>query len=401
MSAQLPLGAPSSLRPILQAIRRHERPVELDLWLLISTGGLLAIGIVMVASSSFPILPNDPFYYLERHLIALGLGSVIGWVLYRLDPNLYAQHAGLLLLGILILLLLPFIPGLGVTINNGRRWINLGVTNFQVVEPVKLLLVLFIAGYCARRSGELQTDWLGILKPLGVSLVVVAALLAQPDFGSAALILAVTVAMIWLAGAHLGRLVALAAIVLPAMALVAVIEPYRVERLVSFIDPWKDQFDSGFQLTQALIAVGRGEVLGVGLGQSVQKLHYLPEAHTDFIVAVLAEEFGLFGLMVTLGLFAMFASRCFKLGLEGIRREKDFLGYAAFGIGLWFSAQALVSIGVNLGVLPTKGLTLPFISSGGSSAMMTIAALGLLFRLSADVRRAEAADCEASARPLP
>lgn len=380
------------LAPLMQAIRPSEKPVQLDLWLCAALGGLIALGIVMVASSSFPIIPNDPFYYLERHLIALLLGMGLAFLSYRLDTRLYRDHAPLLLLAIFVLLLLPFLPGLGVTINNARRWIHLGVTNFQVVEAVKPLLILFIAGFCARRMSELQSSWDGILKPLGVALIVVAALLAQPDFGSSALILSITLGMIWLAGASPRRLAVLAMALLPIMLIIAMLEPYRVLRLVSFWDPWADQFKSGFQLTQALIAIGRGEAFGVGLGQSVQKLHYLPEANTDFIVAVLAEELGLFGLLLTLALFALLAGRLFVLGLKALKRDLDFQAYVAFGIGIWFSLQALISIGVNLGVLPTKGLTLPFISSGGSSVMMSVAVMGLMFRLSAELRRAESAE---------
>lgn len=377
-------------RPWLMAFRPHETPVELDRWLLLAVGGLMMLGIIMVASSSLPIgqAMGSPFHYLSRHVIALGLGLVLAVLLYRVRPELLEKYSPYFAVAAIFCLLLPFVPGLGVRINGAQRWIKLGFTNFQMVETVKLMLVVFLAGYCARRVWDLQNRMVGILKPLGVSVLLVALLVLQPDFGGAVLVLTITVGMIWLAGASAIRLIGLGAgVLLPAMIALAVTEPYRLKRIVSFLDPWADPFRDGFQLTQALIAVGRGEWFGVGLGQSVQKLHYLPEAYTDFIVAVLAEELGFFGIALTLALFALLAGRCLMLGLEAVRRERYFLGYCSFGIGIWLAVQSLISIGVNFGVLPTKGLTLPLISSGGSSAMMSLAALGLVFRLSAELRR--------------
>lgn len=380
-------------RSWLQAIRPHQQPVPLDPWLLLGTGGLVMLGIIMVASSSLPVAQaaGAPFYYLTRHLVALGLGLILALLLYRADPARLEKYSPFFALAAFMLLLLPFIPGLGVRINGANRWIRLLITNFQVVEAVKLCLVVFLAGFCVRRAWELQNRLTGILKPLGVALLMVGALLMQPDFGGAVLVLTITIGMIWLAGASRVRLGLLAASLVPALLAIAWLEPYRIKRMVSFLDPWADPFKDGFQLTQALIAVGRGEWFGVGLGQSVQKLHYLPEAYTDFIVAVLAEELGFFGIALTVLLFAIVAGRCFMLGLEAVRREKFFLGYCGFGIGIWIAAQSLVSMGVNLGMLPTKGLTLPLISSGGSSAMLTLAALGLVFRISAELRRPGAA----------
>lgn len=377
-------------RPLQMALRPHEQPVELDRWLLLASGGLLMLGVVMVASSSLPVghALGSPFHYLVRHLVALSMGLALAWVCYRLDPQWLEKHSIWFAVGAFFLLLLPFVPGLGVRINGAQRWINLGLTNFQTAEAVKLLLVLFLAGYCVRRAWDLQTRMLGILKPLGVAVLLVAALMVQPDFGGAVLVLTITLGMILLAGASMPRLGSLAVgVLLPAMVALAFTEPYRIKRLVSFLNPWEKAFTDGFQLTQALIAVGRGEWTGVGLGQSVQKLHYLPEAYTDFVVAVLAEELGFVGITVLLLLFGVLAWRCLSLGLEAVRRDKTYLGYCAFGIGIWIATQAMVSIGVNFGVLPTKGLTLPLISSGGSSVMMTLAALGLVFRLSADLRR--------------
>jgi cell division protein FtsW len=236
----------------------------------------------------------------------------------------------------------------------------------------------------------LRQRLLGVLKPLLLTGVLASLLIMQPDFGGAALILAIALTMLWLAGASLSRLALLALVALPVLLWVAIAESYRLQRLLSFVDPWKDPYADGFQLTQALIAVGRGEWFGVGLGESVQKLFYLPEAHTDFIVAVIAEELGFFGLAGLLALFVLLCGRAYALGQQALDRRLYFHAYLAYGIASWFAVQAVISIGVNLGVLPTKGLTLPFVSSGGSSALMSVAALGILLRVSNDVRSRDA-----------
>jgi cell division protein FtsW len=246
-----------------------------------------------------------------------------------------------------------------------------------------------MASYLVRHRDNVQASLFGVIKPLGIAAVLVVMLLAQPDFGSAALLMAVTLGMVWLGGARVRNLALLGAMAVPALAWVAMSQDYRVKRLTSFLDPWADPFKDGFQLTQALIAIGRGEWFGVGLGASVQKLFYLPEAHTDFILAVIAEELGLAGIVLVLALFAWLVGRGFVMGLRAIEQGQRFAGYCAFGVSLMIALQALVSIGVNLGVLPTKGLTLPLISSGGSSVMMTCASIGLLVRISYEVSRAD------------
>jgi len=256
------------------------------------------------------------------------------------------------------------------------------------VEAVKLILVVYLASYLVRHRDGVEYKLFGVVKPLLVAGFVIVLLLAQPDFGSSALVIAVTVGMIWLAGARMRNLVLLGLPLVPAIAWAAMTEDYRMKRLTSFLDPWAHPYDDGFQLTQALIAIGRGEWLGVGLGSSVQKLFYLPEAHTDFILSVIAEELGLAGVLFIIALFTVLVSRGLILGLRGVEIGQRFAGYIAFGLSLMIGLQAIVSIGVNLGVLPTKGLTLPLISYGGSSVLLTCVMVGVLLRATFEINRA-------------
>jgi cell division protein FtsW len=375
-----------------QATRLGEPKGRYDLSLILAAAALAAVGIVMVASSSIAVadgLHVGPFYYLTRHLVFLGLGVAACFVIARLELAWLERHAVLFLMVGFALLLLVFVPGIGLRVNGARRWIHLGISGFQSVEAMKLFVIVYLASYLVRHREKVQGSFFGVIKPLGLALLIAVMLLAQPDFGSAALLLAVTVGMVWLGGARLRNLAMLGSLAIPAIAWAAFSSDYRVKRLTSFLDPWADPFKDGFQLTQALIAIGRGEWLGVGLGGSVQKLFYLPEAHTDFILAVIAEELGFAGIVLVLALFGWLIARGFSIGLRAVERGQRFAGYCAFGVSLMIALQALVSIGVNLGVLPTKGLTLPLISSGGSSVMMTCAAVGLLIRVSYEVARAE------------
>ena len=375
-----------------QALRLDELEGRFDPWLLATTLALACLGVVMVASSSIAITEGmhvGPFYFLNRHLLFLGGGIVLAIGLMRTELKEVEKHSHLLLALCFLVLLLVWVPGIGRTVNGARRWLNFGVANFQAVEAVKLMFIVWLSSYLVRNRDAIGDSWPVLLKPLGVAGALVAMLLVQPDFGSASLILAVTVGMVWLGGARIRNLAIPAAVAVAAMAFIVVLEPYRVRRLTSFRDPWADPFNDGFQLTQALIAIGRGEWTGVGLGASVQKLFYLPEAHTDFIFSVTAEELGFVGVCAIIGLFAVFTWRAMSVGLRCLRARRPFSGYCAFGVGLWISLQAFVSMGVNLGILPTKGLTLPLISSGGSSVLMTCAAMGLLLRVSYELDRAE------------
>jgi len=364
-------------------------PVLPDAWVLLPALLLLSIGIVMVGSASIAIAEGQgagTYHYLLRHLLFIAIGVSLALVL-KVVPMAFLERVSRPMLALSILLLLiVLVPGIGHTVNGSTRWIRLGFVNFQVVEAVKLMVIIYLAGYLARKAQLVQSRFFDTLKPLMYAGLLSVILLLQPDMGSAAVITAIVAGMVWLAGAAWRHIFVLGLLTLPAFGFAAM-EPYRLRRIVSFMDPWADPFASGFQLTQALIAVGRGELFGVGIGASIQKLFYLPEAHTDFIFAVLAEEFGLAGVIAVLALFLLLVTRIMVIGIMAHRRDKPFAGFVAYGIGLWIGLQAVVSVGVNLGVLPTKGLTLPLISSGGSSMLMTLVAIGIVLRIKYEMDR--------------
>jgi cell division protein FtsW len=370
----------------------------------------------MVASSSISVADSQhlgAFYYLKRHLVFLSLGLLAAGVAMRTEMKLLEKFAFPLLALAFVLLLAVFVPHLGMRINGARRWLNLLVTTFQPVEAVKLILVVYIASYLVRHRENVETRFLGLFKPVVVAGLIVLLLLAQPDFGSATLVIAVTIAMVWLGGARPIFLFLMGLPLMPLLYIAATGESYRMKRLTSFMDPWKDPFNDGFQLTQSLMAIGRGEWTGVGLGSSVLKLSYLPEAHTDFIFAVIGEELGLAGVILVISLFGLAVGRGLYIGLKGVEVGQRFAGYVAFGISLMLAMQAFVSVGVNLGALPTKGLTLPLISYGGSSMALTCAMAGVLLRATYEINRAldarqmatrmpaavAAADASAAAKP--
>ena len=364
-------------------------PCRPDAWVLLPALLLLSIGIVMVGSASIAVAEGQgasPYHYLFRHLVFITAGVTLALSL-KVIPIAFLERISRPMLAMsVLLLLLVLIPGIGHTVNGSTRWIRLGFVNFQVVEAVKLMVIIYLAGYLSRKAQFVQSRFFDTLKPLIFAGLLSAILLIQPDMGSAAVITAIVAGMVWLAGAAWRHIFVLGMLTLPAFAFAAM-EPYRLRRIVSFMDPWADPYASGFQLTQALIAVGRGELFGVGIGASIQKLFYLPEAHTDFIFAVLAEEFGLFGVVAVLVLFLLLVTRIMIIGIMAHRNDKPFAGFIAYGIGLWLGLQAVVSVGVNLGVLPTKGLTLPLISSGGSSMLMTLVAIGIVLRIKYEMDR--------------
>ena len=374
-----------------QAKRRTGPRGSFDPLLLCALIGLAGIGVVMVASSSISVADSQhlgAFYYLKRHLVFLSLGLLAAGVAMRTEMKLLEKFAFPLLALAFVLLVAVFVPHLGMRINGARRWLNLLVTTFQPVEAVKLILVVYIASYLVRHRENVETRFLGLFKPVVVAGLIVLLLLAQPDFGSATLVIAVTIAMVWLGGARPIFLFLMGLPLMPLLYIAATGESYRMKRLTSFMDPWKDPFNDGFQLTQSLMAIGRGEWTGVGLGSSVLKLSYLPEAHTDFIFAVIGEELGLAGVALVIGLFALAVGRGLYLGLKGVEVGQRFAGYVAFGTSLMLAMQAIVSVGVNLGALPTKGLTLPLISYGGSSMVLTCAMAGVLLRATFEINRA-------------
>lgn len=371
-----------------QATRLDAIGGRYDPWLLGAAATLASLGVVMVASSSIELSEN-PFYYLTRHLLFLGIGVGLAFWAMRTELKTIEQYNQVLLLACFGLLMVVFVPGLGSSVNGAKRWINLGVSKFQTVEAVKVLYIVWLSSYLVRFRDEVNATWPAMLKPLGVAIALVGLLLMQPDFGSSTLLLAITAGMLVLGGVNLPRMSMPIVFGLPVFAFIAILEPYRLRRITSFLDPWADQLGSGYQLSNALMAVGRGQWTGVGLGASVQKLNYLPEAHTDFIFSVIAEELGFVGVCSVVALYALLVGRAFWLGMRCVEMKRHFSGYIAFGIGLWISLQSFVSVGVNLGILPTKGLTLPLISSGGSSVLMTCVAMGLLLRVSYEMDRAE------------
>jgi cell division protein FtsW len=374
-----------------QAIRREGPRGHFDPWLLVGLIGLAGVGVVMITSSSIAVADSQhmgAFYFLKRHLVFLAMGIVSAGVVMRSELKVLESHALALLFLALALLAAVFVPGLGMRINGAHRWLNLLVTTFQPVEAVKLILVLYVASYLVRHREQVETRIVGLIKPILVAGAIVLLLLLQPDFGSATLIIAVTIAMVWLGGARPLHLAGMALPLMPLLYMAATGQSYRMKRLTSFMDPWKDPFNDGFQLTQSLMAIGRGEWDGVGLGSSVLKLSYLPEAHTDFIFAVIGEELGLAGVLLVMGLFALVVGRGLYLGLKGVEVNRAFAGYVAFGVSLMLAMQAIVSVGVNLGALPTKGLTLPLISYGGSSMVLTCVMAGVLLRATYEINRA-------------
>ncbi len=375
-----------------QATRLDAIQGRFDPWLLGLAIAIAAFGVAMVGSSSIAIgedLKVGPFYFLVRHVMFLAMGIAMCVVVMRTELKTIERYDRLLLLACFGALLMVFIPGLGHTVNGARRWVNLGVSNFQVVEAVKVIYIVWLASYLVRFRDEVNATWIAMLKPIGVAIVLVGLLLMQPDFGSATMLLAVTAGMLVLGGGHLKRMMLPVLAMLPALIALAVLEPYRLRRITSFTNPWEDQLGAGYQLTNALMAIGRGELTGVGFGASIQKLNYLPEAHTDFIFAVIGEELGFIGVCAVIALYSALVGRALWVGLKCVEMRRHFAGYIAFGVALMIGLQALVSMGVNLGLLPTKGLTLPLISSGGSSVMMTCVAIGLLLRVSYELDRAQ------------
>ena len=364
---------------------KHSKPFIYDKWILTTVLCLLAIGIIMVGSASMVISDHDyhtPFYFLMKYIayVFVGIGLSLGVTRISLS---WWQEKSLYFLAIgIFFLLIVLIPGIGRIVNGSRRWISFGFLTFQVSEFIKLAMIVYLARYITRFEREIETKLNTFLKPVIILTILAFLLLLEPDFGAFVVIAMVVFAMLFLANVRLWPFILLALIALLSLGVLAWISPYRLARLTSVWYPWRDPFGSGYQLTQSLIAFGRGGFWGVGLGNSVQKLFYLPEAYTDFIFAVLGEEFGLLGCSVVLGLFLVLIFRVFYIVKRAFSVKNLFAAYLAFGLGFWLGLQSLINMSVSVGLLPTKGLTLPFMSYGGSSMLISCIVAGLLLRIS-------------------
>jgi cell division protein FtsW len=362
--------------------------LRLDPLILVLAAAILLLGLVMVTSASVTTAAHesgDPFVYLERQLLIVATGLLLAAAMFLVPIALIERIAPALLIAAFVLLALVLIPGLGHVVNGGRRWLRFPGMNFQVSEAARVLALIYIAHYCVRFETALRSSFAGLLKPLGLLVVLGALLLAEPDLGAASVLFVTGFGLLFLAGAQLRWVLAAVVGASAAMSALVMFSDYRMRRVTGFLNPWADPYNTGFQLTQSLIAIGRGQWFGVGLGASVQKLFYLPEAHNDFLFAVLAEELGLAGVVLTLALFLAFAWRVFALARRAHDASMKFHAYLAAGFALWLLVQAFVNIGVNMGVLPTKGLTLPLMSYGRSSMLVALAWLGLILRVHHEV----------------
>ncbi|PHS74665.1 MAG: putative lipid II flippase FtsW [Porticoccus sp.] len=361
---------------------------ELDQWLLLSTIAIATIGLVMISSASISFAEHslgDGFYFLKRQVLYMTLGLVVAALFLYMPSRFWYHNAVPLLVVTIILLVAVLIPGIGRRVNGAQRWIPLGPINLQVSEVAKFMMILFMASYLERYQRELRECWKSMIRPVLLLIGVAGLLLLEPDFGSMVVVCGTVLAMLFIGGAKLWLFSGLLLAGIGGIASMALISPYRLERLVTFLDPWAHQYDSGYQLTQSLIAFGRGEWFGVGLGNSIQKLFFLPEAHTDFVFSIYAEEFGLIGVAVVLGLYSLLVSRIVHVARKAVRQEDWFAAYSCFGIAIVLAGQAFINIGVTSGLLPTKGLTLPFISYGGSSLLVCCAMVALVLRISREM----------------
>lgn len=357
---------------------------DIDRVLALVTICLLALGLVMVASASITIADrnfSNPFYYLERQVIFIIVGLTAGFIMTRIRLVQW-EKSGMALLGFaLFLLVLVLIPGVGKAVNGSSRWLPLGFINLQVSELVKLFMLIYVAGYLVRHGDAVRTSLVGFIKPMLMVGLAGLLLMLEPDFGATVVLMGTVLCMTFLGGVRFVQFASFMLLFFFAAVMLVVTSPYRMERLTSFMNPWADPFDTGFQLTQSLIAIGRGGWLGTGLGGSVQKLFYLPEAHTDFLFAILAEELGFIGVSLVIALFCVLFWRAFRIGVMAEKCGNRFAAYTAYGIGVWLAIQTVINIGVNMGLLPTKGLTLPLMSYGGSSLVVVCMSIGLLLRI--------------------
>jgi cell division protein FtsW len=378
-----------------ERLAQHYQPIwQPDLKLLGACATLLLFGLVMIASAGIDVseqLFGVPYHFVLRHGLYMIIG-LLGAVLISVIPvQVWQQYSALLLFVAFVLLTIVLIPGIGQEIKGSRRWIDLGPFGFQPSEIAKVGLILYVGAYLVRRRDEVISSWSGFLKPVLVLALVVALLLMEPDFGSVVVVLGTILGMLFLGGVKPGQFFLAMFAALGSIAIMAFSESYRVQRLLAFTNPWADdiKYGSGYQLTQSLIAFGRGEWFGVGLGNSMQKLFYLPEAHNDFIVAIIAEELGLIGILFLVFVYSLLIARIFRIGRLAELKNSLFGAFTAYGIGMLFSLQAFINLGVNTGLLPTKGLTLPFISAGGTSLIVSICLIALVNRIYSETLQLE------------
>lgn len=367
--------------PVLAVI---DWPLVTLLWAVVSCG------VVLVASSSVSIADSqfgDSLHFAKRHTVYIVLGMIGACFVAAMPSQLWRRYGPLFLLLALVLLTLVLVPGLGKRVNGSQRWFNLGFITVQASEIVKFCVIVYFASYLSRRQEDLLNGWRGFAISIASVVLIAVLLILEPDFGSTVVITVTAMSMLFLAGVRLHQFLLLVALGAGALAALAMATPYRMQRLVSYLDPWTDQYGDGYQLTQSLIAFGRGEWFGMGLGNSIQKLFYLPEAHTDFIFAILAEEFGLFGVVLMMALFVGLISRILGISRRAMVADDKFSALACFGVAAMFSTQVLINVGVASGFLPTKGLTLPFVSWGGSSLIANFALIGFILRLDWELRR--------------
>lgn len=365
-------------------------PLLYDRWFLFTVIGIVAIGLLMMTSASIEISEKQqhmPFYFLFKQLIFLIIGLGFGSLILQLETDFWQRIGGYLLIINLMLLALVLVPGIGHSVNGSMRWLGVSVIGFQVSELTKFLLVIYMAGYLVRHQEAVSYTLTGFLKPFGLLCLIAILLLKEPDFGATVVVTTTTLGMLFLAGMRLRYFFALFGSALLGLFLIGISAPYRLVRLTSFLNPWAHPFDSGYQLTQSLIAFGRGGWFGLGLGGSIQKMFYLPEAHTDFLFAVIAEELGLVGISLIILLFFVLILRIFLIGRSAQLLGRHFQGLLAYGFGIWFAIQFIVNVGVNVGLLPTKGLTLPLMSYGGSSILVSSLVIALIFRIDQENRQ--------------
>ncbi|MEY6431716.1 putative lipid II flippase FtsW [Thioalkalicoccus limnaeus] len=381
--------------------RRLGARAPIDFALLLCVLGLIGLGLVMVASASMPLADRtfgDPFFYLTRQAIALGLALAAGILAFALPLSWWQRSGGILFLVGLALLVLVLVPGVGHTVNGATRWIPLGPFNLQSAEFMKLFAIVYISGYLVRHREAVLNSVHGFVRPMLLMVLAGTLIMIQPDFGTVAVMMAVVLGLMFLSGVQARYFLLLVVLVGIAFVALIILEPYRVERVLYFRNPFEHAFDGGYQLTQALIAFGRGEWFGVGLGNGIQKQFFLPEPHTDFIAAVIGEELGLAGILVLIGAFAFVTWRAFAIGARAIAEDEWFAAYLAHGIGLSIGLQAFVNLGVSLGLLPTKGLTLPFISYGSNSLIVSAMAVGLLLSIDRGQRQRAALEAGSGKR---